>query len=128
MVRAEASDVHLDHEVAALLVALYADCSRSTDEDIELQSTLVKTTTSQRRKREVLRLVKQRARPAVFCAQVRLHSPSGRTRHASGGLTPLTRKEVARACGNTSVDAVSAAVGQLDTAQLKVDALYLMMP
>ena len=28
-------DVHLDHEVAALVVALAADCSRSTDEDIE---------------------------------------------------------------------------------------------
>ena len=60
----------------------------------------------------------------MFCAQVRLHPVDARVT-LKGGLTPLTRKEVARACGNTSVDAVSAAVGQLDTAQLKVDALYL---
>ena len=124
VVRARPLDVHLDHEVAALLVALYADCSRDQEDPGTKGPALLRAEAQGRRQREASRLAAQHRRPAVFCAQVRLHPVDARVT-LKGGLTPLTRKEVARACGITSVDAVSAAVGQLDTASLRVDALYL---
>ena len=81
----------LDHEVAALLVALYADCSRSTDGILTSIHTSKTTTLTDADARFCDR--KQRARPPSS-AQA---SVAPRTRHAKGGLTPLT-KEVARAC------------------------------